>query len=200
MTIRRLLRSTAFVACVLAGTAFALAGCGGSSRNSQSPTGSTSSKLPSETQAEGKVGNVTPPPPRQPGELADPDSLNMGGSDVEWVVHALGNGRYSLRITNTSRIGFVDDIDWKPPRGDKIRKVGESTAGACSLANGRVSCSGLKLKPPTCLCRPGGTATVIFTMEAPDVRGGLVSGALQILGMTPVPWTIPSEPGERKSE
>ena len=192
-------RSILVAACALAFAAFVLAGCGGSSSNSQPSSGAKSSKLPPETQAEGAIGNVTPPPRLQPGERADPDSLNEAGADVEWVVRALGGGRYSLRITNTSRVGFVDEIEWKPPRGDKIRGVGKSTAGACSLSNGRVSCSGLKLKPPTCLCHPGGTASVVFTMNAPDPQGGLVTGGLEIVAMTPVPWTIPSFLGEHKS-
>ena len=200
MTARRPHRSLLLLAFGLLVATSALAGCGGSSHSSQSSVPSSRAKLPPETQNEGKIGNVTPPPPRDPHDLADPDSLNEGGADVEWVVQALGNGRYSLRITNTSRVGYVDEIDWKPPRGDKIRTVGESSVGSCALTSGHVACSNLKLKPPTCLCHPGGTATVIFTMDAPDPRGGLVTGALQIRSMTPVPWTIPSEPGEAKQE
>jgi hypothetical protein len=191
--------ATLLAALVAAGVG--LTGCGGGSNSAQTSGTTTSShRTVPETQKEGAIGNVVPPPVHQPGEPADPDSLNKGGPDVSWAVRWLGNGRFALEITNTSAIGFVDQIDWKPPNGDRIESVGHSTAGSCSVANGRVSCNGLRLKPPTCLCKPGGSATVIFTMVTPNPRGGLVTGRMRILAMTPVPYIIPSAPGEAKSE
>ena len=195
-----LLRPVALAGVLAAFSVLTLTGCGNGTKSSQSGTTTSHTRTVPETPQEGTIGNVTPPPPRKPGETADPDSLNAGGADAEWVVQWLGNGRYALHITNTSRIGFIDQIVWRPPHGDRIRTVGSATRGSCTLTNGRVACSGLKLKPPKCLCRPGGTATVIFTMDSPDERSGVVTGALVITGMTPVPYIIPSVPGEGKSE
>ncbi len=174
-----------------------LTGCGNSgSPSAQGPAAhSKGSKHLVETPAEGKIGLVTPPPPLPPGERADPDSMNMGGSDVVWTIIPIGGGRYTLRIQNTSRIGFINSVDWRPPAGDTIEAVQNTTAGSCTVVSGRVSCNGLHLKPPKCLCRPGGTATVTFRMHAADPKLGFVHSALQILDMTPVPYVIPSEPG-----
>lgn len=193
----------------VAALVLALSGCGSTPRASAPPATKQSassathdqtsgSHILKETAKEGAIGNITPPPPLPKGQVADPDSLNMGGDDISWVVTALGRNRYALHLTNTSRVGFIDEISWKPPLGDRIESVGHSTVGSCSLTGGSVACGGLHLKPPACLCRPGGTATVSFSMtSAPNT--GVQTSRLQILAMTPVVYNIPSAIGERKS-
>lgn len=178
----------------------ALAGCGGAAPHAHTSTSVTKAPAKSlkETAKEGGIGLVTPPPPLPKGDRADPDSLNMGGADISWVLNALGGDRYELHLTNTSRVGFIDQINWEPPRGDHIQSIGRSSVGSCTLVAGRVTCGGLHLKPPVCLCRPGGTATVIFRMHLAK-NTGVQTSRLQILAMTPVPYNIPSVPGESKS-
>jgi hypothetical protein len=174
-----------------------LAGCGNGSRQA---TTSTASKYDLGTKAQGAIGNVTPPKPQPKGRKVDPDSLNMGGADVEWTIAAAGNGRYVLRVTNTSRIGYVDAIKWSPPVGDAVQAVEGSSFGNCTLADGAVACEGLHLKPPKCLCRPGGSATITIRLRSKNPGRGFMRSALQVVAMSPVPYVIPSTPGEASNK
>jgi hypothetical protein len=179
-------------ATLLLALVLALAGCGGKSDSASQVRGAKPVVKP--TPAQGKVGNVVPATPPKGNGRVDPDLLAKSGVDVAWAVMSLGGNRYELTVQNTSRVGYVETFDWRPPDGDTIVTVSDSSAGSCELVDGRVHCSALHLKPPTCLCRPGGTETVVFTMRNADDSLGLEGSGLTILEMTPILENIPSTP------
>jgi hypothetical protein len=184
--------------------ALVAAGCGGSSGTVTQGTGGGKKPIVKETQKEGQIGNVTPPGALSPNDSPDPDSENMGGSDANTSIVHEGPTTWQLVIQNTSRVGYIDSIYWKPPPGATITSVTSSSRGSCSLASdGEISCEGLNLKPPTCTCLPGGTATVNFVMTEPNnYRGGgrstvgIENSGLEIVEMRPILGNIPSARGQ----
>jgi hypothetical protein len=195
------------LATLLLATAVAsLAACGGGSKPSPSVSASAKGHYAVKvTNQEGKIGNVVPSPPAPPGAKPDPDTENMGGADANTSVIPLGNGRYQLIIQNTSRVGYIDSVLWQPPPGATVASVSGSTVGSCDVATGGdISCNGLHLKPPKCLCLPGGEATVTFVMHgsSPDSSPhttGIAGSGLEITSMTPILGNIPSSLGQAPS-
>jgi hypothetical protein len=187
-----------FTLLAIGGAVAVLAGCGGSSSSGGAPSNGKSSGNAALKARQGAIGLVTPHPiPRN--QRADPDSMPMGGGDLAYTVRSVGTDTYKLLIQNTSRIGFIDTVEFKPPYGAKIEAVETSTAGSCKVLAGRITCTGLHLKPPKCTCRAGGAATVTFKMRVAVQHGlqtGLLTSAAQVDAMTPVPWQIPSELGQ----
>lgn len=128
------------------------------------------------------------------GAVADPDSMARQGQDVTSVLSP-GAGAHTYRVTlsNVSSIGFVNALDWRPPAGMRIVRVTGSSAGHCGLAAGsdhRITCVGLRLKPPTCTCRgDGGELVVSFVANK---AGGMLAGASAVVAATPVFKVIPA--------
>jgi hypothetical protein len=123
-------------------------------------------------------------------------------------LHALGHGRYQLKVGNTSGIGSIDSFTWSPPSGLTITGVTGANGATCALAaNGSIACRG-KLAPPTCLCETNGGAVLIdFTasgLKPTEVNGHPVysmlgNGHTRIMKMTPIPYLIPQTQGELKN-
>jgi hypothetical protein len=195
----RVTRIGASFIAVLALVALLAPGCGGSGGGSDKAAAKYGRQpVVKTTAAEAKIGNVIPtPPPR--GQRADPDTYAKGGADGAWVIRALGNDRYELTVQNTSRVGYIETFDWRPPVGATVKTVGKSSAGSCALVGELVHCDGLHLKPPKCLCRPGGSETVVFTMHNPNDNLGIEGSGLVIRDMTPILKNIPSTPGPEDS-
>jgi hypothetical protein len=131
------------------------------------------------------------------GALADPDSMSRQGQDLSSVL-AQGGGAHSYRVTvsNISSIGFVNALDWRPPSGMRLVRITGSSAGHCRLAAGtdpRITCAGLRLKPPTCTCRGDGGELVISFVADSKVPG-LLAGASAIVSASPVLNVIPAYP------
>lgn len=182
------------VACAGICAGVLLSGCGSPSHSTVT---TVSSPITAKERAEGAIGNVTPPPPPAPDSSPDPDSANMAGADLNWVVDPDGKDRYQLYLQNTSRVGYVDAITWHAPPGEAVVAVEGVTAGSCHVVGGAIVCSGLHLKPPTCACRPGGAATVTFVLRQSDPNVGFQGSGIQINAMTPVLRNIPSAAGEK---
>jgi len=128
------------------------------------------------------------------GAVADPDSMSRQGQDLTSVL-SRGAGAHSYRVTlsNVSSIGFVNELDWRPPQGMKIVRVTGSSTGHCGLAEGsdsRIMCVGLRLKPPTCTCRGDGGELVVSFVA--DKAGGMLAGASAVVAATPVFKVIPA--------
>jgi hypothetical protein len=170
-----------------------VAGCGSSHH---SAAGSTAT---AKHEAQGAIGNVTPPPPPAADVTPDPDSANMAGADLDWVVDQAGKDRYQLYLQNTSRVGYVDSITWRAPPGESVVAVEGTTVGHCQVSGGTIVCSGLHLKPPTCACRPGGAATVTFVLRQNNPNLGFQGAGLEINTMTPVLNNIPSAAGQKSN-
>jgi hypothetical protein len=192
---------------VLVALTVIVAGCGGSSKAGAGTTAARGKKRHFQakvTKAEGAIGNVVPGPPPPADVSPDPDTENMGGSDANTTITPIGNDRYQLVIQNTSRIGYIDSVDWQPPPGATVESVTGSSVGACTASNGEIVCNGLNLKPPKCLCEVGGSATVTFTMhlavgDSPGKTTGLQDSGLEITSMTPILANIPSSIGSAAS-
>jgi hypothetical protein len=170
-----------------------LAACGGGSANRAPDVTAKGTKLA----RDGAIGLVTPHP-IPPTEPADPDSMPKGGPDLSYVVRAIGKDTYTILFQNTSRVGYIDAVEYSAPPGVTIDSVTKSSAGTCALEGGHIVCSGLHLKPPACTCGVGGAAMVTFRMHVPGRPGhtrGLELAAAQIDAMTPVLWEIPSTRG-----
>jgi hypothetical protein len=127
---------------------------------------------------------------------ADPDSDARQGQDLTSVLsHGAGSRSYRVTVSNVSSIGFVNALDWRPPSGMKVVRVTGSSAGQCTLAGGtdtRITCAGLRLKPPTCTCRGDGGEVVISFVAEP--APGMLAGASAIVSATPVLKVIPAYP------
>ena len=145
--------------------------------------------------------------------VADPDSMLRQGEDLqELLATAPGSGhRYTLTISNVSGIGYVDSLEWYPPTGVEIVKVIGSSAGHCAgsgtsgfggnqfktvVLDPDIVCTGLNLKPPTCLCTGNG-GSVVITFIASAQLG--LAGAARVESATPVLQNIPSYPGAPSS-
>jgi len=129
----------------------------------------------------------------------DPDTLGKQGSDANWSLRWLGNGKYELLIQSTSGLGYIDSFDWVPGLGMHITAITSTVGGKCKLQSGSIACTG-KLAPPKCTCLPGGSMTIDFTATTktkPDPGGvkvsyGLLGSYLAVKSVTPVPYHIPS--------
>jgi len=127
------------------------------------------------------------------GGVADPDSMARQGQDLFSVLSpGPGAHQYQVTVSNASGIGFINALDWRPPRGMTIVKVTGSSAGHCELAGtaGMISCGGLNLRPPTCTCRGDGGRLVITFVAGQ--HSGLLAGASSIVSATPVLKVIPA--------
>ncbi len=139
-----------------------------------------------------RAGPQLPPP-------IDPDTLAKQGSDANWSLRWLGNGKFQLFIQSTSGLGYIDSFDWVAGIGMKITAITSTSGGKCTLLNREIACVG-KIKPPRLPCLPGGTMTVNFnaTGDKPtDPKGvkvnyGDIGSYLAIKTITPVPYHIPS--------
>jgi hypothetical protein len=171
------------------------AGCGGSGND----TSTAGAPVVKTTEEQGQIGNIVPDPPPPGNQTVDPDLRTKGGADVAWVIRSLGNDRFELSIQNTSRIGYLETFDWRPPSGDTIESVTESSSGSCSLTDGQLHCESLHLKPPACLCQPGGTETVTITMHTSDPDLSIQGSGLVVTEMTPILKNIPSRLGQTSS-
>ena len=173
------------------------AGCGGGGND----TSTAGAPVVETTKEEGQIGNIVPEPPPPGNQTVDPDLRTKGGADVAFVVRSLGNNRFELSVQNTSRIGYLETFNWRPPSGDTIDSVTQSSSGSgsCSLANGQLHCENLHLKPPPCLCQPGGTETVTITMHTSDPDLSLQGSSVEVTEMTPILKNIPSRPGQSNS-
>ena len=145
--------------------------------------------------------------------IADPDSMIRQGQDLqELLAAAPGSGRpVHLTISNVSGIGYINSFEWYPPAGVNIVKLIGSTGGHCVTAGTSgfggnqfktvtldpgILCTGINLKPPTCLCRSdGGSVVITFVANA---QVGL-SGVARVASATPVLANIPSYPGAPSS-
>jgi hypothetical protein len=134
----------------------------------------------------------------------DPDQEPEGGMDALVVLTSLGHGRYQLRITNTTEIGFINSFTWVAPSQFTITHVTASSRGSCRLDGGNIVCDGQAIPPPKCTCLPGGTMTIAFTARVPaaaakaaNQQRGVVGGYLRLQHMTPVPYLIPSYQGAK---
>src|SRR6478609_7244740 len=101
--------------------------------------------------------------------------------------HGGGPRSYRVTVSNVSGIGFVNALDWRPPSGMTVVRVTSSSGGHCELARGadpRITCAGLRLKPPTCTCRgDGGELVISFVAnKAPN----MLAGASAVVSATPV--------------
>jgi hypothetical protein len=115
----------------------------------------------------------------------DATALERGELAAAWVVKELGRDRFELSVQNTSMIGYIDGFEWRPASGDAVVSVVSASAGRCSIVDRRLRCSDLHLKPPTCQCRPGGSATVTFTLSRADASVGLEGSGLEVIKITP---------------
>jgi hypothetical protein len=127
---------------------------------------------------------------------ADPDSDARQGQDLTTVLsQGAGSRSYRVTVSNVSGIGFVNALDWRPPGGMKVVRVTGSSAGRCTLTGGadpRITCAGLRLRPPTCTCRgDGGEVVISFVADRPR---GMLAGASAIVSATPVLKIIPAYP------
>jgi|SRR5581483_3697229 len=130
------------------------------------------------------------------GEIADPDSMARQGQDLATTLSA-GRTPHEFRVTvsNTSTIGFVNAFYWVPPRGMTLIKVVGSDSGHCVVDPApapKISCNGLRLKPPTCTCRGDGGQLVISFLASKDP--GMLGGASAVVAATPVLKVIPAVP------
>lgn len=138
------------------------------------------------------AGQVNPNP-------IDPDTLAKEGSDANWSLLWLGNGKYRLLVQNTSGLGYIDTFDWVAGIGMNVTAITATSGGKCTVHERTIACVG-KIKPPRCTCLPGGTMTIDFTATArgsTDPKGvrinyGDEGSTLAIKSITPVPYHIPS--------
>jgi hypothetical protein len=125
---------------------------------------------------------------------ADPDSDARQGQDLTTVLsHGGGPRSYRVTVSNVSSIGFVNALDWRPPSGMTIVRVTSSSAGHCELARSadpRITCAGIRLKPPTCTCRGDGGELIISFVA--DRAPSMLAGASAIVSATPVFNVIPA--------
>jgi hypothetical protein len=130
------------------------------------------------------------------GAIADPDSMARQGQELATT---LTPGRtpheFRVTVTNTSTIGFVNSFYWVPPSGMTLIKVVGSNSGHCIVDGSptpKISCDGLKLKPPTCTCRGDGGELVISFLASKDP--GMLAGSSAVVSATPVLKVIPAVP------
>jgi hypothetical protein len=183
--VRTLLRSylVLFALSVLVVT---LSACGGSAR---APT-----STPQET-----------PLRVNPATLSDdPDSAFPSGTDILTTLSDLGSGHYQLMVQNESPLGTINSFTWAPPAGLHVTAVTGSSAGHCNLQGRSITCQ-TTLVAPKCTCRPGGVTSVRFdgmVSTPPPAKNGvrthaqLPGGVITVGALTPVPFVIPSSPGQ----
>jgi hypothetical protein len=157
---------------------------------------------PKRTAASSGASSASPIPAGniQPSYIADPNAqVRLGDSDAITTVTWLEPGKFEIRVTNTSGIGWINTFQWVPPPGVTITAITSSEYGKCSLSGGNIECTG-KIAPPDCTCHGGGILTVNFTAtglsptfaDGYETSYGIVGSYLEILTMTPVPYHIPS--------
>jgi hypothetical protein len=145
------------------------------------------------------VPEIKPSQQQFGGAGVDPDQTPMGSSDATAVVRRLGTHQFQLLVQNLSATGFIDTFEWKPV-GLTVTAVIRSSRGSCRLSGRLISCTKASLRPPTCLCRPGGSMTVDFKANygAGDTKTskfGVQDSALWVGAMTVVPYVIPAHSG-----
>ena len=165
-----------------------VAGCGGG--GGKAPAGTDRASL-----ARVYAQELTPNPVLKPVEGIDPDSEPESSADAWVVVSPLGKDRFRLTVTNISAVGFINNFKWAPPAGMTVTGVTRTSTGSCAVADSKIACTAV-IKPPKCTCKPGGKMTVDFTAKTSAARNGkkygVVSSYVEIDGMTPVPYRIPS--------
>jgi hypothetical protein len=179
---------------LLGAAILALAGCGGGSDN-ETESGPSVAEL--------YKLQLTPNPTQNPLEGIDPDTQPESAQDAWVTIRPLDSGHFRLTVINTSAIGFINDFSWAPPPGMTITSVTSSSTGRCTLEAQRIACAA-NLTPPKCTCRPGGKIVVDFKGHAKqpkaNVNYGVVHSYVEIDGMTPVPYRIPSYLGAKPPE
>jgi hypothetical protein len=173
-----------------------VAGCGGDSGGSSSGSGASAASLYAQ--------ELRPNPVVKPREGIDPDQQPESSNDAWVTLRPLGEDRFRLTVTNISSVGFINDFSWSPSPGMTVTHVIGSNIGRCRLSTeGRIACSA-SIRPPKCTCRPGGRMTVDFTArglaESSKRHYGAVHSYVEIDGMTPVPYKIPSYLGAKPPE
>jgi len=114
-----------------------------------------------------------------------------------------GQRRYSVRILNTSNLGFIDAIQWYPPVGVRIVRVTGTSAGRCELTGltgiggnqfatvvlyPNVECRQVNLKPPTCTCLgDGGSFSISFVADRNMPSSGVARAMSARLVVKPIP-------------
>jgi hypothetical protein len=134
----------------------------------------------------------------------DPDAAFPSGSDIITMLSDLGPGHYRVQVQNESPLGTINSFTWTPPAELRVKAVTGSSAGHCDLVGRSIVCQAT-LVAPKCTCRPGGVMTVSFEgiVATPPAAGNgvvthspLPAGVLTVGALTPVPFIIPSFPGE----
>jgi hypothetical protein len=155
----------------------------------------------------GPYARLTVPAPTTPlvGGVFLGDPENRTASDLQLIVSPIpGLHHFRLTVVNTSGIGYVNAFQWFPPPGVRVLALLGSSSGDCKLAGTsglggnqfktvvlypNISCSGVKLRPPTCTCRgDGGSTQVTFVAD----KAGILTGAARVVAMTPVLKIVPS--------